>query len=195
MVLINGIIFFLLGVAMLSTSERIDPETLLSPRSFFSGSGLQWPWLMVSAIVSYLLLIWGLYMWKDQLGFDRHLMGWGAISLLIVLIFVARDVLFIQWCKLTRLRSPLVKGVLFLCLYYAGAAVLYTVLDVSSHRASTGLANALTPVAAFTYSSALIPASAALGIVIQVMAIAFLISAVRGRVEQTDLVPAVAAGD
>jgi hypothetical protein len=195
MVFTNGIIFFFLGLAMLSTSERIDPETLLSPRSFFSGSGLQWPWLMVSAIVSYLMLIWGLYMWKDQLGFDRYLMGWGAISLLIVLIFVARDVLFIQWCKLTRLRSPLVKGVLFLCLYYAGAAVLYTVLDVTSHRAATGLANALTPVAAFTYKSALIPASAALGIVIQVMTIAFLISAVRGRVEQTDMVPAVAAGD
>jgi hypothetical protein len=34
-----------------------------------------------------------------------------------------------------------------------------------------------------------------LGIVIQVMAIAFLISAIRGRVQQTDLVAAAAAGD
>ena len=195
MVLINGIIFFFLGVAMLSTSERIDPESLLSARAFYSGNGLQWPWLMISAAVSYLLLIWGLYMWKDQIGFDGHLIAWGAVSMLIVLVFITRDVLFIQWCKLTRLRSPLVKGVLFLGLYYAGAAVLYSVMDVTSHAAATGLAHILTPAAAFTYNSALVPGSVLVGIVIQVMAIAFLISAIRGRVQRIELVPAAAAGD
>jgi hypothetical protein len=195
MVLINGIIFFFLGIAMLSTSERIDPESLLSTRAFFSGNNLQWPWLMISAVVSYLLLIWGLYMWKDQIGFDRHLIGWGALSMLIVLVFITRDVLFIQWCKLTRLRSPVVKGVLFLGLYYVSVAVLFAVLDVTSHRAATGLSNALTPAAAFTYTSALLPVSVAVGIVIQVMAIAFLISAIRGRVLKIDLVPAAASGD
>ena len=195
MVLINGIIFFFLGVAMLSTSERIDPESLLSARAFFSGNGLQWPWLMISASVSYLLLLWGLYMWKDQIGFDGHLIAWGAVSMLIVLVFITRDVLFIQWCKLTRLRSPLVKGVLFLGLYYAGTAVLYSVMDVTSHAAATGLAHMLTPAAAFTYNSALVPASVVVGIVIQVMAIAFLISAIRGRVQRIELLPAAASGD
>jgi hypothetical protein len=195
MVLINGIIFFFLGVAMLSTSERIDPESLLSARSFFSGNGLQWPWLMISAVVSYLLLIWGLYMWKGQIGFDGHLMAWGAVSMLIVLVFITRDVLFIQWCKLTRLRSPVLKGVLFLGLYYVGAAVLYSVMDVSSHSAATGLANVLTPTAAFTYNSAMVPASVVVGIVFQVMATAFLISAIRGRVQKIELLPAAAACD
>jgi len=195
MVLINGIIFFFLGVAMLSTSERLDPESLVSARLFFSGNGLQWPWLMISAGVSYVLLIWGLYMWQGQLGFDRHLMGWGAVSMLIVLVFIIRDVLFIQWCKLTRLRSPLVKGVLFLGLYYAGVAVLYTVLDVTSHTAATDLAHVLTPVAAFTYNSALIPVSAVVGIVIQAMATAFMVSAIRGRVEQTELLAVAATSD
>lgn len=195
MVLINGIIFFFLGIAMLSTSERIDPESLLSARAFFSGSGLQWPWLMISAAVSYLLLIWGLYMWKNQIGFDGHLMAWGAVSMLIVLVFITRDVLFIQWYKLTRLRSPLFKGVLFLGLYYASAAVLYSVMDVTSAGAAIGLAHVLTPVAAFTYGSALVPVSVVIGIVIQVMAIAFLISAIRGRVQRVELVPVVVSGD
>jgi hypothetical protein len=103
--------------------------------------------------------------------------------------------LFIQWCKLTRLRSPLVKGVLFLGLYYVAVAVLFTVLDVSSHRAALGLANALSPVTAFNYTSSLLPPSALAGIVIQLFAIAFLISAIRGRVQETELVPAAAAGD
>jgi hypothetical protein len=115
--------------------------------------------------------------------------------MLIVLVFITRDVLFIQWCKLTRLRSPVVKGVLFLCLYYASVAVLFTVLDITSHRAATGLANALTPAGAFTYTTALVPVSVVAGIVIQVMATAFLVSAIRGRVQQTELVPAHASGD
>jgi hypothetical protein len=115
--------------------------------------------------------------------------------MLIVLVFITRDVLFIQWCKLTRLRSPVVKGVLFLGLYYVSVAVLFAVLDVTSHRAATGLSNALTPAAAFTYTSALLPVSVAVGIVIQVMAIAFLISAIRGRVQKIELLPAAASGD
>ena len=195
MVFINGIIFFLLGVAMLSTSERIDPESLSSVRSFFSGNGLQWPWLIISAVVSYLLLIWGLYMWKEQIGFDAHLVAWGAVSMLIVLVFITRDVLFIQWCKLTRLRSPVVKGVLFLGLYYVSVAVLFTVMDTTSHRAAIGLSNALTPTGAFTYTSALVPVSVVAGIVIQVMATAFLVSAIRGRVQPIELVPAPVSGD
>ena len=194
MVLINGIIFFFLGVAMLSTSERIDPESLLSARAFFSGNGLQWPWLIISAAVSYLLLIWGLYMWKDQIGFDGHLIAWGAVCMLIVLVFIIRDVLFIQWCKLTRLRSPLVKGVLFLGLYYVGAAVLYSVMDVTSHSAATGFAYVMTPAAAFTFASALVPVSAIVGIVVQVMATAFMISAIRTRVQKVEFLPA-ASGD
>jgi multisubunit Na+/H+ antiporter MnhC subunit len=88
-----------------------------------------------------------------------------------------------------------VKGVLFLSLYYVGAAVLYSVTDVTSHIAATGLAHLLTPVAAFTYNSALVRASVLAGIVIQVLATAFLISAIRGRVQKIELVPVAASGD
>jgi hypothetical protein len=57
------------------------------------------------------------------------------------------------------------------------------------------LAHLLTPVAAFTYNSALVPASVLAGIVIQVLATAFLISAIRGRVQKIELVPVAASGD
>jgi NO-binding membrane sensor protein with MHYT domain len=57
------------------------------------------------------------------------------------------------------------------------------------------MANALTPAGAFTYSNELVPVSVVVGIVIQVMATAFLVSAIRGRVQQTELVPAHASGD
>jgi hypothetical protein len=57
------------------------------------------------------------------------------------------------------------------------------------------LADALTLIASFVYNSALVSIGAMVGIVIQVMAIAFLISAIRGRVQKIDLLPAAASGD
>jgi hypothetical protein len=158
----------------------------------FSQHGLQWPWLLISGVVSYLLLVWGLFAWEKTLGFSAQILGRAAISLLIVLLFVTGDVLFIQWCKLTRLRAPLLKGILFLCLYYASAGVIYGVTDVTSAGAATAVANVLTPAAAFNVNIGLLPASALTGIVLQLMAIAFLISAIRSRLQRTALVPAAA---
>jgi hypothetical protein len=57
------------------------------------------------------------------------------------------------------------------------------------------LADALTPVASFAYKSALVSIGAMVGIVIQVMAIAFLISAIRGRLQKIELVPVASGGD
>ena len=57
-------------------------------------------------------------------------------------------------------------------------------MDVTSHTGATGLADALPPAAAFTYSSALFPASAIAGIILQVMAIVYLIS--RSEVESRE---------
>ena len=192
MVAVNGFIFFFLGLAMLNSPERLEVRPLASPRALFSDHGLQWPWLLLSALVSYLLLVWGLFAWEKVLGFSAQVLERAAISMFIVLVFVTGDVLFIQWCKLTRLRAPLLKGVLFLCLYYASAGVIIGVTSVTSGSVATAVANVLTPAAAFDSSAKLLPASALAGIVVQLMWIAFFISAVRGRLGQTPAVPAAA---
>jgi hypothetical protein len=190
MVAMNGFIFFFLGLAMLNSPERLQVGPVNSLRALFSDHGLQSPWLLLSGLVSYLLLVWGLFAWEKVLGFSAQILERAAISLLIVLLFVTGDVLFIQWCKLTRLRAPLLKGVLFLCLYYASAGVIFGVMSVTSDRAATAVANVLTPVAAFNPGLGLLPASAVVGIVVQLMSIAFFISAIRGRLQRTALVPA-----
>lgn len=192
MVAMNGFIFFFLGLAMLNSPERLDVGPITSLRALFSDHGLQWPWMFLSGLVSYLLLVWGLFAWEKALGFSARILERAAISMLIVLLFATGDVLFIQWCKLTRLRAPLLKGVLFLCLYYASAGVIFGVVDVSSDRAATALANALTPAAAFSPSLGLLPASALVGIVLQLIWIAIVTSAIRARVQRTALVPATA---
>lgn len=192
MVAINGLIFFFLGLTMLNSPERLDVGPVTSLRALFSDHGLQWPWLFLSGLVSYLLMVWGLFAWEKVLGFSAQILERAAISMLIVLLFATGDVLFIQWCKLTRLRAPLLKGMLFLCLYYASAGVIFGVVDVSSERAATAVANVLTPAAAFSPAGGELPASALVGIVLQLMWIAIITSAIRVRVQRTVLVPAAA---
>jgi hypothetical protein len=190
MVAMNGLIFFLLGLTMLSSQERLDAGTIFSLRSMFSDYGLQWPWLLVLAFISYLLLVSGLFAWKRTLGFDALTVKQAAIGLLVLLVFATRDVLFIQWCHLTRMRAPLLKGILLLCLYYASSGVVCLVLNVTSVSAATAAGNILTPVGPFNQSNSLLPVSELCGIVIQLMAIGFLVSAIRSRVERTRRVAA-----
>ena len=185
MVAMNGFIFFFLGLTMLNSPERLDLQPPTSLRSLFSDHGLQWPWLLISAVVSYLLLVWGLFAWEKVLGFSAQILGRAALSLLIVLIFVTRDVLFIQWCKLTRLRAPLLKGILFLCLYYSSAGVLFGVMAVTSEHAATAVANVLTPAGAFNPNIGSLAASVLGGMAVQLMVIGFLVSAMRGRLQRT----------
>lgn len=59
----------------------------------------------------------------------------GSIEFLVVLVFITHDITFIQWCRLTRMRAPVLKGVLFLGLYYLAAIVLATAVgDRSADR-------------------------------------------------------------
>lgn len=188
MVGMNGFVLFFLGLTMLNSLERLELGSVSSLRSLFSDQGLQWPWLLLSAVVSYLLLICGLFARARVLGFDGRILETAAIGLFVVLLFVVRDVLFIQWCHLTRFRAPLLKGVLFLALYYGSVAVLCGALNVTSESVSVAAAAVLTPALAFSLGNSLLPISGLCGIVVQLMAIAFLISAIRGRARQPKLV-------
>lgn len=190
MIAMNGFILFFLGLTMLSTQERLEVGHS-SLRSLFSNHGLQWPWLLISAVVSFLMLIWGLYAWEHVLGFEAKTLRQAGLGFLVILVFMVRDVLFIQWCKLTRMRAPMLKGALFICLYYASCAVVFGVISVSSDKAAMAIANIFTPVSPFQTSGPVVP-SAFAGIVVQLMLIGFLISGIRNRVRRPLLVAAPA---
>jgi hypothetical protein len=70
--------------------------------------------------------------WRDELGFSRTVLVRGAIQLLVALLFATRDILFLQWCRLSRMRAPILKGCLFLGLYYAAMIVISAMLGVHS---------------------------------------------------------------
>jgi len=144
-----------MGLAMLTSSERLRVwwRTRSTTRwALFAEDGPQWPWLVLSAGVGYGLMVWGLFAWKNELGFESEALKAGLVEFAVVLIFIARDITFIQWCRLTRMRAPVLKGVLFVGLYYVAAIVLSTVVGVYSETQGQNSYALLTPVGAFQTS-------------------------------------------
>jgi hypothetical protein len=188
-VAINGLILFLMGLATLTPQERLKVwrrKRATGESKLFADDGLPWPWLAISAVVAYGLMVWGLLAWDHALPLEMSTMQMAAMRLLIVLMFVMRDVLFLQWCMLTRLRQPVVKGFLFLCLYYGAAAVLAGVAGVSSSNAAGTVLALLTPVQVFNTETTGLAFSAATygGLILQVIAISIMIVAVDGRLKR-----------
>jgi len=152
MVGINGMILFAIGLASLTPHERLKvwwrnrSEGMIS---LFSEDGLPWPWLALSSVVAYALLVWGLLSWRLSLDFHTRTFGTAAVQLLVVLVFITRDILFIQWCTLTRLRQPVVKGFFLLALYYAAAGVVTAIASISGETAAVAALSILTPIGAF----------------------------------------------
>jgi hypothetical protein len=148
---INGFVIFVTGLAMLTTPERLRVwwRKRKSGRSVFSDDGLAWPWLAISIIVAYLLMVWGMFTWKASIGFTKDGLLIGLILYIIIGIFVIRDILFVQWCRLTRLRAPVVKGLMYVGLYYIAVVVIGVVLSISSEARAQSLYSVLTPFGPF----------------------------------------------
>ncbi len=187
-VAMNGLILFLMGLATLTPQERLKVwrrKRTTGESVVFADDGLAWPWLGISAVAAYALMVWGLLAWDHTLPLDMSTLQTAAIRLLLVLVFVMRDVLFLQWCMLTRLRQPVVKGVLFLCLYYAAAAVLTTLAGVSSENAGHWMMALLTPAQVFDTSvrGLAFPAATYAGLALQTGAIGVVLMAISSRLQ------------
>jgi hypothetical protein len=152
MVSINGAILFAVGLATLTPQERLKVwwrQREAGTTSLFSEDGLPWPWLVLSAVVAYGLMVWGLLAWRSSMDFHTRSLGMAAAQLVVVLVFITRDILFIQWCTLTRMRQPVLKGFFLLCLYYVAAVVVIAISSISGEASALTALSILTPVGAF----------------------------------------------
>jgi len=196
-VAMNGLILFLVGLATLTPQERLkvwQRRRNLGQSRIFADDGLSWPWLGMSAVVAYGLMIWGLLAWDHSLPLESRTLQTAAVQLLLVAVFVTRDVLFLQWCMLTRLRQPVVKGFMFLCLYYAAAAVIATLATVMSANVGSWAVALLTPVGAFDpkVTGAAFPAPTYVGLAFQVGVIGLMLVAISSRLQRPAQVGAAA---
>jgi hypothetical protein len=151
MVAISGFILFAMGLAMITPHDRLKIwwRSFTGVRSLLAEDSPPWPWIIVSGVVSYVLLVCGTFAWKKYVGFDAKVLLGGLLYSVAVVVFVTRDILFLQWCRLTHMRAPVLKGFLYLALYYGAATVLAVVLSISSYDHEQTAMALLTPLGAF----------------------------------------------
>jgi hypothetical protein len=197
MIGVNGLILFAIGLATLTPQERLRVwwrQRASGSMAMFSEDGLPWPWLALSAVTAYALIVWGTLAWDKALPFEMKSLERAAVQLLVVLVFITRDVLFLQWCKLTHMSRPVFKGLMYLCLYYAAAVVLIVLFGQASETNALRVLSLLTPVGAANPEAEgfRFPASLYLGIALQAGVLAAIVAAIGGRMNRRLL--AVASG-
>src|SRR5205085_9421429 len=103
---------------------------------YFSDDAPNLPWLVLAAVIAFGMLLSGEFALYGSGGFQDWKASLAALQWLTVVVFLVRDVCFLQWCKLTRMRQAVAKGLLYIMLYYIAAAITgVTVSEVVGQNA------------------------------------------------------------
>ena len=144
----NALFLFLIGVAALSPPEKLKVwwrKWKAGEASYFSPDGLPWPWLVPAAIIGYAMLAAEALGMRSTVPLGAWRLGFAALVFAAFLAFTVRDILFLQWCLLTRMKHAVMKGMLFLALYYAAAGIVGVVASVIAGPASRKVLTLLMP--------------------------------------------------
>ncbi len=186
--LLTGATTAMVGLATLSPPERLkiwSRRREAGEEGYLSEDGLPWPWMIVTAAMGFGMLLAQTLALRNGPGREFHL-TYAAIAALQLLAFTMRDVVFLQWCKLTRMKSPVSKGVLLLVLYYFAASMVIVVASSVSSKEGLFAARVLTPMFYFEKPDLAAAAAGMLtGVAVQGAVIAVLLGAIGGRLQRT----------
>ncbi len=195
---VNGIFLFLVGLATLTPHERLKAwwrRRAGGGEGYFSEAGLPWPWLVAAALAAYALLVAEALGMVGAVPLDRWHLGAAAVQLLALLVFAARDILFLQWCNVTSMKRPLVAGGLYLCLYYVAVSIFALVASIGPSSRATFVFQVLTPWGVFIEQSRALAATPGVwvGIGLQLFFILAVLKAITGRLQRPATIRAEAA--
>jgi len=179
---LNMIAFYVTGLVTLTSAERLKSwyrEYKNGHQGYLSNNGLPWPWIFIAGFIAYdgfaAITLLASDARSPNVGF-----GTAAFATLLLLVFAVRDILFLQWCMLTRMKNPVSKGIGLLWLYYIAVVVLSSVFARHNYAGNvpTGLA-IFTPAAVFNTDK--IQGDAIFGLVLQCLLIAGLLLLINER--------------
>jgi hypothetical protein len=194
-ILLNAVVLALIGLATLTPPERLKVwwrRRMAGQDKYFSPNGLPWPWLAIAAALAYAMLAAEATGMRSAAPLNTWQLGNAAIYLLAFLVFITRDILFLQWCNLTRMKRPIFKGFLYLCLYYIAAGIIGVVAGTVSRPASDFIFGLTMPFASLSWGS-LAPADVPglyVGLALQVTVVVFLLQLISRRLSRPVSVPA-----
>jgi hypothetical protein len=122
---LNYCLLYLVGFSMLSSSQRLRAwwhRCGSDANRHWSDDAPPLFWMVAAAITAFAVYELAVLGWSRALPVST----WAVpiVPMFVVLAHVAKDVMFLQWCATTRLKRPLLKGIMFLGLYYFAVVVL-----------------------------------------------------------------------
>ncbi len=179
----------LVGLATLSPPERLkvwERHRAAGEEGYLSEDGLPWPWMVVSAAMSFGMLVVQVVAVSSRSEASMFNLPYAAVGALQLLVFTMRDVLFLQWCRLTRMKRPVTKGVLLLLLYYFAASMAILVASSVTPKEGLFAARVLTPLFYFASDEKAAAAAGMLtAVATQGAVIAVLLGAIATRLRRT----------
>lgn len=172
---LNFLILYMVGMATLTPRGKLKAwwrNSISSVQFYWSDDGPPWPWMAASAVAALLLFVLEAFLASRFIPISEWSVGPLAGRLLVLLAFAVRDVLFLQWWVARGFQRAVVKGMLFLILYYVTA---FTLAGFFFHTALVWL----TPLGAIADLEIATPLSIAAGVVLQIAASVYLLFAIR----------------
>ncbi|HUN88677.1 MAG TPA: hypothetical protein VMU28_07780 [Terriglobales bacterium] len=191
---LNLMAFYVTGLVTLTSAERLKSwyrEYKAGRQGYLSNNGLPWPWIFIAGFIAYdgfaAITLLASNSRSPNIGF-----GTAAFATLLLLVFAIRDILFLQWCMLTRMKNPVSKGVGLLFLYYIAVVLLSSVFGRHDYggKVPAGLA-IFTPAAVFNQGK--IQGDAVFGLVLQSLVILVLLVLINERLASRPKAMAAAA--
>ena len=144
----NALFLFLIGLAALSPHEKLKVwwrKWNGGECSYFAPDGLPWPWLVPAAAIGFAMLAAEALWMRSDIPLDDWRLGVAALAFAAFLVFTARDILFLQWCLLTRMKHPVMKGILLIALYDAAVSLLSLLVALIGTPSAFHALSLLTP--------------------------------------------------
>lgn len=146
---LNYALLYAVGLSMLSSSPRLRAWWRRSGNAtdrYWTDDAPPLSWMAAAAVTAFVVFEIAVLSWSRSIPVST----WSIpiLPIFVMLGHVAKDVMFLQWCSTTRMKKPIIKGAMFLGLYYIAVLVLVVSFSGDTTRQDAGLAF-FTPFAAF----------------------------------------------
>jgi hypothetical protein len=145
---LNYFVFYVVGITTLSTPERFKIWWRQGRRdvaAYFAEDGPPWTWIAIAAVCAMVLYAAEMTITPGIPTTQWHLPVW---QMFVLLAYAVRDITFLQWCKLTKMKDAVAKGLAFVGLYYFASFALMATLHDNTQVWKRGMAF-LTPAGVF----------------------------------------------
>jgi len=126
-VLLTTVLAYVVGLLILAPRERLRIWWRSRPAAWWIAlheDGLPWPWLVLVALAGLLTALLGGVVGARGATPGADAVALAAAQMAVTTVFAVRDILFLQWGRLTGMKRPVAGGIAYLALATAVLGLL-----------------------------------------------------------------------